>query len=259
MARVAQQQLQRRGSRSKAAKLKEIRLALEGSGDSHIVDDAEDFELVEVLGTGTFGQAELRRVPDSDGTSNTSFIVIKRVPLQTLTDWSVSALVGEVTNGAAMRHRYIVRLYGAYLSRRNELCMALQYAAGGTLEDTIKFQEDRGPFITPLITTWLSQLCEATQYMHSQRVLHRDISTGNIFLSFDFHILLGDLGLSRAAGDNVGLTKVATQVRPPPIEAAERPRHRPAASPHGGGWHPIEGAASLPPPPRVRHSATSVP
>ena len=54
--------------------------------------------------------------------------------------------MGEVTNGAAMRHRCIVRLYGAYLSARSELCMVLQYAAGGTLEGLIKFQKDRGQF-----------------------------------------------------------------------------------------------------------------
>ena len=61
-----------------------IRTALEGCGDTHIVDDAEDFELVEVLGRGTFGQAELRRVAGSDGSSDGSFIVVKRVQLSAM-------------------------------------------------------------------------------------------------------------------------------------------------------------------------------
>ena len=220
---ASHQILRRDASHSRVQKVREIRSALERAGDMQIVDDAEKFELVEVLGIGTFGQAELRRVADSDGASDGSFIVIKRVPLQKLSDWAIGALVGEVTNGAAMRHPHIVQLFGAYLSRRNELCLALQYAAGGTLDDTIKFQEQRGPFPVDFITTWLSQLCSAVQYMHDQRVLHRDISSGNVFLSFGGDILLGDLGLSRqlGAGDAVGATKVKTQVGTPPYMSPE--------------------------------------
>ena len=208
--------------KTKAAKVKEIRAALEASGDTYIVDDAEDFELVEVLGLGSFGQAELRRVSNSDGASDGSFIVIKRVPLQALNEWAVGALMREVTNGASMRHRHIVSLYGAYLSERSELCMALQYAAGGTLEDTVAFQKEKGPFETEFVTMWLAQLCDAVQYMHDRRVLHRDISTGNVFLSYYGDVLLGDLGLSRSlAKDTVGATKVGTQVGTPPYMSPE--------------------------------------
>lgn len=166
--------------------IEEITSALDACGDVHIVDDADRFELVEVLGQGSFGAAELRRVPRSDGSSDGSFIVIKRVPLNALSGWTLGALVGEVNNGAKLRHRFMVRQYGAYLSRRSELCMVLQYAAGGTLWDTMNFQREgkRGSFPTEFVTTWLSQLCSAVQYMHENRVLHRDISTENIFLSF---------------------------------------------------------------------------
>ena len=119
---------QRAGSLTRQLRVKEIHDALTRAGDTYIVDDAEEFELVEVLGLGTFGQAELRKTPGAGGNSDASFVVIKRVPLQKLSEWSVGALVGEVTNGAAMRHRHIVQLHGAYTSRRNELCMVLQCA-----------------------------------------------------------------------------------------------------------------------------------
>ena len=99
---------------------------------------------------------------------------------------------------------------------------SLRYAAGGTLEDTIKFQADRGPFPVDFVTAWLSQLCDAVQYMHDSRVLHRDISSGNVFLSYGGDILLGDLGLSRQlSNDTVGVTKVATQVGTPPYMSPE--------------------------------------
>ena len=67
--------------KTKEATIEEISVALDACGDMHIVDDADSFELVEVLGQGSFGAAELRRVPRSDGASEGSFIVVKRVPL----------------------------------------------------------------------------------------------------------------------------------------------------------------------------------
>ena len=203
------------GKRAKDAAVSEIAKALEACGDVHIVSDAEGFELVEVLGHGSFGQAELRRLPRTDGASDGSFVVVKRVPLHTMGVWNVAALVSEITNGAAMRHRFIVRLYGAYLSARSELCMVLQYAAGGTLWDTIEFQRTgrRGFFPAEFVSAWLAQLCSAVHYMHEWRVLHRDISTDNIFLSFYGEILLGDLGLSRQLATENGFTKVGTQAR----------------------------------------------
>ena len=58
-------------------------------------------------------------------------------------------------------------------------------------------------------------------YLHSEGVLHRDISTDNIFLSFYGEILLGDLGLSRRTGSQAGRTKVGTQVGTPPYMSPE--------------------------------------
>ena len=60
-----------------------MKQALEASGgDMHIVDDAEDWEVLEVLGMGTLGQAELRRSFDPEFADD--FVVIKRVPVKAL-------------------------------------------------------------------------------------------------------------------------------------------------------------------------------
>ena len=59
--------------------------------------------------------------------------------------------------------------------------------------------------------------------MHSKRVLHRDIGTGNIFLSSESHVLLGDLGLSRALDDSdTTHAAVKTQMGTPPYMSPER-------------------------------------
>ncbi len=40
------------------------------------------------------------------------------------------------------------------------------------------------------------QLISAVDYMHSNRVIHRDLKLGNIFLNANMEIKVGDFGLA---------------------------------------------------------------
>jgi cell cycle serine/threonine-protein kinase CDC5/MSD2 len=40
------------------------------------------------------------------------------------------------------------------------------------------------------------QLIDATRYLHAHNVIHRDLKLGNLFLSRDMKIKLGDFGLA---------------------------------------------------------------
>lgn len=40
------------------------------------------------------------------------------------------------------------------------------------------------------------QLISAVDYMHSNRVIHRDLKLGNIFLNADMDLKVGDFGLA---------------------------------------------------------------
>lgn len=40
------------------------------------------------------------------------------------------------------------------------------------------------------------QLISAVEYMHSNRVIHRDLKLGNIFLGSNMEIKVGDFGLA---------------------------------------------------------------
>ena len=48
----------------------------------------------------------------------------------------------------------------------------------------------------PEATYYVNQLLEAVEYMHDQRVIHRDLKLGNLFLDRNMHIKVGDLGLA---------------------------------------------------------------
>lgn len=48
--------------------------------------------------------------------------------------------------------------------------------------------------------TWFVQTALGLHYMHSHRVLHRDIKTQNVFILSSGRVVLGDLGISKASG-----------------------------------------------------------
>jgi serine/threonine protein kinase len=52
----------------------------------------------------------------------------------------------------------------------------------------------------------MRQLIEGVQYIHSQKIIHRDLKLGNMFLTEDMIMKIGDFGLA-ARSDPVSPTK----------------------------------------------------
>lgn len=48
------------------------------------------------------------------------------------------------------------------------------------------------------VMTWFVQTALGLHYMHTNRVLHRDIKTQNVFILSSGRVVLGDLGISKA-------------------------------------------------------------
>lgn len=51
------------------------------------------------------------------------------------------------------------------------------------------------PFPEDILIEWMAELLSALQYLHKHRIVHRDIKTGNIFISRKNHLKLGDFGV----------------------------------------------------------------
>ena len=165
-------------------------------GDAYLEEAPSDLELVEDLPTGSSASISvMKRLSDN------AHLVVKRIALPSEKGPGVSLLINEVRLLNELTHKHIVRFRGAY-TQPGHLCILLDYCAGGSLEIVIEKQraralQNRDGFDTEMVRLWLAQLASATLFMHSHHMLHRDLSTHNVFLDFFANVVLGDLGLAK--------------------------------------------------------------
>ncbi|CAK0807393.1 unnamed protein product [Prorocentrum cordatum] len=79
------------------------------------------------------------------------------------------------------------------------LCIVMQYLDGGDLHRVVDGARQLGRQLDEVdIWRWFLQVASALQYLHKERVLHRDVKPANIFLtSAGRHAVLGDLGIAK--------------------------------------------------------------
>ena len=153
---------------------------------------------VKVVGRGHFGAAVLLRNKDTG-----EVVVAKEINLETLKASELSKVTDEVDILARLSHWNIVCYRGSFKQEATAhdpatLKIIMEYASGGDLHGRIMQQRQAGkPFSTEQVVAWLAQLADALQYVHSCRVLHRDLKPQNVFLSATNTIKLGDFGISR--------------------------------------------------------------
>ena len=90
-------------------------------------------------------------------------------------------------------HPNIVNLIHAFETDAH-MYLVLEYCSMGDLYEAIRL--GHGPMETEHVRSFMLQLVDAVEYMHSKGLYHRDIKPENIFLAQDGSMKLGDFGLS---------------------------------------------------------------
>ncbi|KAL4659733.1 serine/threonine-protein kinase 10 [Arapaima gigas] len=94
---------------------------------------------------------------------------------------------------ASCDHRYIVKLLDAFYYD-SKLWIMIEFCPGGAV-DAIMLELDR-PLLEPQIQVICWQTLEAMAYLHSKKIIHRDLKAGNILLTLEGDIKLADFGVS---------------------------------------------------------------
>ncbi|VDN08266.1 unnamed protein product [Thelazia callipaeda] len=91
-----------------------------------------------------------------------------------------------------LQHKHIVRMDGFFEDHDN-VYILLELCPRRSLMELHK----RRRFVTePEARYFMRQIVEACQYLHENKIIHRDLKLGNLFLNEDMEVKVGDFGLA---------------------------------------------------------------
>jgi serine/threonine-protein kinase len=131
-------------------------------------------------------------------------VAVKRLHGAEVTPETSRRLRREAQIMAALRHPNLVAVFDM-LIEGDDLLLAMEYVAGGTLADVLR----AGPVDWPRARELLMPVATALDYAHGEGVVHRDVKPSNVLVSDVGDVKLADLGLATAAA--------ITQITPPGV------------------------------------------
>uniref|UniRef100_A0AAY4BTK1 non-specific serine/threonine protein kinase n=1 Tax=Denticeps clupeoides TaxID=299321 RepID=A0AAY4BTK1_9TELE len=150
------------------------------------VDPNDIWEIVGELGDGAFGKVYKAK------NKETGVLAAAKV-IETKCEEELEDYMVEIDILASCDHQYIVKLLDAFY-HDNKLWIMIEFCPGGAVDATM-LELDRG-LIEPQIQVICRQMLEALAYLHSKKIIHRDLKAGNILLTLDGDIKLADFGVS---------------------------------------------------------------
>ncbi|XP_038934949.1 ribosomal protein S6 kinase alpha-2 isoform X2 [Rattus norvegicus] len=158
--------------------------------------DPSQFELLKVLGQGSYGKVFLvRKVTGSDAGQLYAMKVLKKATLK-VRDRVRSKMERDIL--AEVNHPFIVKLHYAFQTE-GKLYLILDFLRGGDLftrlSKEVMFTEEDVKF-------YLAELALALDHLHGLGIIYRDLKPENILLDEEGHIKITDFGLSKEAIDH---------------------------------------------------------
>ncbi|KAL1527882.1 hypothetical protein AB1Y20_009258 [Prymnesium parvum] len=164
----------------------------------------ENYHVLELVGEGSFGKVYKGRRRYCG-----QIVALKIIPTAGRSETELVSLRQEIDILRTLRHENIVLMLD-YFETEDGMCVVTEFAQGelfALLEDDKSLPETE-------IRAIASQLTHALQYLHSNRVIHRDMKPQNVLVGANSRVMLCDFGFARAMSNQ---TTVLTSIKGTPL------------------------------------------
>uniref|UniRef100_A0A8C7PC82 non-specific serine/threonine protein kinase n=1 Tax=Oncorhynchus mykiss TaxID=8022 RepID=A0A8C7PC82_ONCMY len=172
---------------------------------THTLKDMDDpagiFELVELVGNGTYGQVYKGRHVKTG-----QLAAIKVMDVTGDEEEEIKAEINMLKKYS--HHRNIATYYGAFVKKNppgidDQLWLVMEFCGAGSVTDLIKNTKGNS-----LKEEWTAYICReilrGLTHLHQHKVIHRDIKGQNVLLTENAEVKLVDFGVSAQLDRTVG-------------------------------------------------------
>ncbi|CDH55220.1 camp-dependent protein kinase 5 [Lichtheimia corymbifera JMRC:FSU:9682] len=161
-----------------------------------------DFNLLRTLGTGSFGRVHLAQSRHNAGYY--AIKVLKKTEVVRLKQVEHTNNEKHILEGVA--NPFLVNLWGTFQDDSN-LYMVMDYVPGGELFSVLRKSKR---FPDHVAKFYAAEVILALEYLHSRRIVYRDLKPENLLLDSNGHIRITDFGFAKLIPDNVTWTLCGT-------------------------------------------------
>ncbi|XP_076270772.1 serine/threonine-protein kinase msn isoform X3 [Rhynchophorus ferrugineus] len=164
-------------------------------------DPAGIFELIEVVGNGTYGQVYKGR-----HTKTGQLAAIKVMDVTEDEEEEIKLEINVLKKFS--NHRNIATYYGAFIKKSqpgkdDQLWLVMEYCGAGSVTDLVK--STKGQSLKEEWIAYISrEILRGLSYLHSNKVIHRDIKGQNVLLTDNAEVKLVDFGVSAQLDRTIG-------------------------------------------------------
>jgi len=178
-------------------------------------DGPREYEIIKVLGEGSFGVTYLAWLRDSSAPGQAPRqVAVKEFFMHDINGRQNGVVTSSVTDGMyykymrkfkneasalnRLHHENIVHVHSCF-EANNTVYYSMEFLNGGSIDDVLA---DNGPLPQQQVLKLAAQVASALSYLHSSNMLHLDLKPSNIMLRDQDHVALIDFGLAKQFDDS---------------------------------------------------------
>ncbi|XP_064615647.1 misshapen-like kinase 1 isoform X2 [Liolophura sinensis] len=178
-----------------------VNVSLDDIDLASLRDPAGIFDLIEVVGNGTYGQVYKGR-----HTKTGQLAAIKVMSVTEDEEEEIKLEINVLKKYS--HHRNIATYYGAFIKKSppgkdDQLWLVMEFCGAGSVTDLVKATKGNC-----LKEEWIAYICReilrGLAHLHANKVIHRDIKGQNVLLTDNAEVKLVDFGVSAQLDKTIG-------------------------------------------------------